>query len=61
MAAFRRWHFQMHFIEWKYVWIFIKISMKFIPMGLITNIPTLDKFMAWHQPGDRPLSEANDG
>ena len=26
-------------------------------MGLIDNIPALDQIMAWHQPGDKALSE----
>ena len=37
--------------------ISIKISLKFIPMGLINNIPALVQIMAWHGPGDKPLSE----
>ena len=39
------------------VWIQIKISMKFVPMGPINNIPSLVQIMAWHGPGDKPLSE----
>ena len=38
-------------------WIFIEISLKFVPKGLVNNIPALVKIMAWHQPGDKPLSE----
>ena len=34
-----------------------KISPKFVPKGPINNIPALVKIMAWHQPGDKPLSE----
>ena len=37
--------------------ILIKISLKFVPMGLINNIPALVQIMAWNQPGDKPLSE----
>ena len=37
--------------------ISIKISLKFIPKGLIYNIPALVQIMAWHRPGDKPLSE----
>ena len=35
----------------------IKISLKFVPKGLINNIPALVQIMAWHRPGDKPLSE----
>ena len=34
--------------------ISIKISLKLIP---IKNIPALVQIMAWHHPGDKPLSE----
>ena len=40
------------------VWISIKISLKFVPKGLINNIPALVQIMAWRRPGDKPLSEA---
>ena len=39
------------------VWISIKISLKFVPKGPINNIPALVQIMAWHRPGDKPLSE----
>ena len=39
------------------VWISIDISLKFIPMGPIDNIPALVQIMAWHRSGDKPLSE----
>ena len=39
------------------VLISIKISLKFIPMGPINNIPALVQIMAWRRPGDKPLSE----
>ena len=39
------------------VWIPIKISLKFVPKGPINNIPALVQIMAWHAPGDKPLSE----
>ena len=48
-------HFQMHFLEWK--WIAIKISLKFVPKGPIDNIPALVQILAWHWTGDKPLSE----
>ena len=38
--------------------IFIKISLKFVPKSRIDNIPALFQIMAWHRPGDKPLSEA---
>ena len=41
----------------KNVWIPIKISLKFVPKGLINSIPTLVQIMAWRRPGDKPLSE----
>ena len=37
--------------------IAINISLKFVPKGLINNIPALVQIMAWHRPGDKPLSE----
>ena len=39
------------------VWILIKISLKFVLKGQINNIPALVQIMAWHRPGDKPLSE----
>ena len=39
------------------VLISTKISLKFIPKGLINNIPALVQIMAWRRPGDKPLSE----
>ena len=38
-------------------WTSIKISLKFVTKGPINNIPALIQIMAWHQPGDKPLSE----
>ena len=35
----------------------LKISLKFVPKGLINNIPSLVHIMAWRRPGDKPLSE----
>ena len=37
--------------------ISINISLKFIPYGPIDNISALVHIMAWHRPGDKPLSE----
>ena len=39
------------------VWISIKISLKCVPKGPIYSIPALVKIMAWHWPGNKPLSE----
>ena len=39
------------------VLILIKISLKFIPNGPISNISALVWIMAWRRPGDKPLSE----
>ena len=39
------------------VWISIRIFFKFVPKGLINNIPALVQIMAWRRPGDKPLSE----
>ena len=39
------------------VWISLKISLKFVPRGQINNFPALVPIMAWHRPGDKPLSE----
>ena len=38
-------------------WILVKISLKFVPKGLIDNIPALVLIMAWHRIGNKPLSE----
>ena len=35
----------------------IKISLKFVPKGLVENKPTLAQMMAWCWSGDMPLSE----
>ena len=37
--------------------ISIKNSLKFVPKGLINNIPALVLIMAWRRPGYKPLSE----
>ena len=39
------------------VWISIKNSLKFVPMGPINNIPALVQIMAWRRSGDKPLFE----
>ena len=55
-TPFRRRHFQMHFLEWKF-WIPIKISLKFVSKVPINNIPALVQIMAWRRSGAKPLSE----
>ena len=55
-------HFADDIFKWiflnKNLWIPIKISLTFVPQGPINNIPALVQIMAWHRPGDKPLSEA---
>ena len=54
-----------HFAEDIFKYIFLnenviisaKISLTFVPNGPFNNIPALVKIMAWHRPGDNPLSE----
>ena len=54
-------HFTDDIFKWFFVnenmWIPIKISMKFVPKGPISNIPALVQITAWRRPGDKPLSE----
>ena len=38
------------------VWISIKIPLKFVPKGLINNIPALVQMMVWRRSGDKPMS-----
>ena len=40
-----------------YYYYKIKISLKFVPMGPINDIPALVQIMAWRWPGGKPLSE----
>ena len=37
--------------------IAINIALKFVPQRQINNITALVQLMAWHRPGDKPLSE----
>ena len=39
------------------VWIAINISLKYVPKGLINNMPALVQIMAWRRSVDKPLSE----
>ena len=54
-------HFQDDILKWIFLnenaWITIKISLTLVLRGLINNIPALVQMMAWHRPGDKPLSE----
>ena len=54
-------HFPDDIFKWIFsnenIWILIKISLKFVPMGPINNILALVLIMAWRRPGDKPLSE----
>ena len=54
-------HFPDAIFKWIFlnenVWISIEISLKFVPIGPINNIPALVQIMAWRRPGDKPLSE----
>ena len=40
------------------VWIWLKISLKFLLNVQINSIPALIPIMAWRRPGDKPLSES---
>ena len=51
--SFRRRHFHIHYRQW----VSTKISQKFVPKGPNNNILALFRIMAWHQLGDKPLSE----
>ena len=37
------------------VWIFIKISLNFVPKGSMNNIPAMVQIMAWRRIGDKPF------
>ena len=54
-------HFTDNIFKWMFlnenVSISIKNSLRFVSKGPINNIPLLLQIMAWHQPGDKPLSE----
>ena len=47
---------QMHFCEWKFC-ILIRISLKFLPKGVIDNMSALVQVMAWFLTGGKPLPE----
>ena len=48
--------FRCIFVNEKFC-ILIRISLKFVPNFPINNRPALVQVMAWHRPGDKPLSE----
>ena len=39
------------------LWIWIEISLKFVPEGTNRNIAASDQIMAWRRPGGKPSSE----
>ena len=53
---FSKRHFQGIFSN-ENVWIWIKMSLKLVPMGPINNIPVLVQIMACHRPDNNPVSE----
>ena len=57
MTAFSQTTLSNAFSWIKNIRISIKISLKFVPKGLINNIPPLVLIMAWRRPGDKPSSE----
>ena len=58
MATIVQTTFSNAFHWMKNVWTSINISLKFVPKGLINNIPALVQIMAWRRPGDKPVYEA---
>ena len=54
-------HFPDDILKWIFlnenVWILNKVSLKFVTRTPINNIPALFQIVAWHRPGDKPLSE----
>ena len=43
----------------EYYFIFIWISLKYVPRGPIMNMPPSAQMVAWRRAGDKPLSEPN--
>ena len=52
MAAIYQMIYPVYFLEWKCM----NFEQDFIE-GPISNIPALVEIMAWHHPGDKPLSK----
>ena len=61
MAAVLQMTFSNAFSWMKKVWISIKFSLKFVPMGSINNKQTLVQKMSWRRTSDQPLSETTVG
>ena len=61
MEAETKCHFPDYIFLNENMQITIKISLKFAPKGTINNVPILAQIMAWCGPGDKILSEPNDG
>ena len=57
MGAISQTTFSIAFFLNENVWFPIKISLKFVPNGLIDNIPALVQIISWRRSGDKPLSE----
>ena len=57
MAAILQTTFSNAFSWMKMYWFQLKIIIKFVPKGLINNIPVLVQMMAWHQLGNKSSSE----
>ena len=47
--------------HWMKTWILNKISLKYVPCGLIDIMAALVQIMAWSQTGDKPLYEPKIG
>ena len=56
MAAISQTAFSNAFFLNENIWIWLKISLKFVPKFRFNNIPTLLAILAWRRPGDKPLS-----
>ena len=50
-------HFQMDFFLNENVWLSVRNQLMYVPKIPIDNNPALVWIMAWHRPGDKPLSE----
>ena len=57
MANILQMIFSNQFFLYESCIILIQISLKFVPKGSINNKPALVQIMAWHQTGNKPLSE----
>ena len=51
------WHFTDDIFLMKTFWISYKISLRYVPLGLIDKKSTLVQVMAWHLLGTKPLPE----